>query len=76
MAVTVTGRRERRPTAKGAKQQEAPPRGPNEDEIRILAFRLYERRLVEGVSGDAASDWIEAERLLVDELAEVGRPPA
>lgn len=72
MAATVSGRRERTTTAKGAKQQETPLPRPNEDDIRILAYRLYERRVAEGVGGDAASDWIEAERLLVDELAALG----
>jgi hypothetical protein len=46
-----------------------PPRRPSEDEIRILAYRLYERRLAEGTGGDPETDWIEAERLLADELA-------
>lgn len=75
MAATSTGRRERSTTAKGARQQGAPPRRPSEDEIRILAYRLYERRLADGIGGDAAADWIEAERLLADELATIsGRP--
>jgi hypothetical protein len=75
MAATVTSRRERTTTAKGAKQQQAPRLRPSEDDIRVLAYRLYERRLVEGLGGDAAADWIEAERLLADELAALsGRP--
>jgi hypothetical protein len=40
---------------------------PSEDEIRILAYRLYERRSAEGIAGDAQSDWVEAERQLRDE---------
>lgn len=75
MAATSTGRRERSTTAKGAKQTEVPPRRPSEDDIRIVAYRLYERRLADGIGGDAATDWIEAERLLADELATPsGRP--
>jgi hypothetical protein len=39
---------------------------PSDDEIRILAYTLYERRAAGGQDGDAASDWIEAERQLKD----------
>jgi hypothetical protein len=72
----ITSRRERGTTAKGAKQpqQQAQRSKPSEDDIRILAYRLYELRRANGASGDAASDWIEAERLLADELAELNRP--
>jgi hypothetical protein len=70
------GRRERGVTAKGTKQQETQPRKPSDDEIRILAYRLYELRRANGANGDAASDWIEAERLLADELAEINRASA
>jgi hypothetical protein len=76
MVATSTGRRERTTTAKGTKQQEAPPGRPSEDEIRILAYRLYERRVADGIGGDAATDWIEAERLLADELAALSGRPA
>lgn len=43
---------------------------PTEDEVRILAFELYERRLADGTEGDATSDWTQAERQLseIDEL--------
>jgi hypothetical protein len=60
--------------AKGTKQPEARRSKPSDDDIRILAYRLYERRQADGAKGDAASDWMEAERLLVDELAELNRP--
>lgn len=73
MAGPVT-RRERGTTGKGTKQPEVQRSRPSDDEIRILAYRLYERRQADGANGDAASDWIEAERLLVDELAGPNRP--
>jgi hypothetical protein len=77
MAATLTSRRERSAVAKGTRRQDLPPQRPSEDDIRILAYRLYERRLAEGIGGDAASDWIEAERLLADELAALsGQPTA
>jgi hypothetical protein len=74
--VGTISRRERGTTAKGTKQRETQPRKPSEDEIRILAYRLYELRRANGANGDAASDWIEAERLLVDELADINRASA
>jgi hypothetical protein len=71
----MTSRRERGTTAKGTKQPQPAQRSkPSEDDIRILAYRLYELRRANGAIGDAASDWIEAERLLADELAELNRP--
>jgi hypothetical protein len=70
----MTSRRERGTTTKGTKQPEAQRSKPSEDDIRILAYRLYELRRANGASGDAASDWNEAERLLADELAELNRP--
>lgn len=39
---------------------------PSEDDIRILAYDLYEQRRTDGGDGDAVSDWIEAERRLLD----------
>ena len=35
-----------------------------EDEIRLLAYDLWERRCASGIGGDAAGDWLQAERLL------------
>lgn len=37
---------------------------PSREDIRILAYDLYERRMADGADGDAASDWVEAERQL------------
>ena len=41
-----------------------------EEEIRLLAYHLYERRCQSGAAGDAAGDWIQAERLLLDSTRE------
>jgi hypothetical protein len=38
----------------------------SEDEIRLLAYRLYERRCQSGIAGDADGDWIQAEQLLLN----------
>jgi hypothetical protein len=35
-----------------------------EEEIRLLAYDLWERRCASGTAGDAAGDWLQAERLL------------
>jgi Protein of unknown function (DUF2934) len=40
---------------------------PSEDDIRLLAYRLYEMRSTAGIDGDADADWIEAERLLIND---------
>jgi hypothetical protein len=40
---------------------------PSEDEIRLLAYRLYEMRSSAGIDGNADADWIEAERLLISD---------
>jgi hypothetical protein len=71
MAATVGGRSERRASARVPKTQDAQRSKPSEDEIRILAYNLYERRCADGTTGDAASDWTEAERLLSRKGADV-----
>jgi len=66
----VTTRSER--TRKGA--QAKPPNSatsndmPSEDEVRLLAYRLYERRCEAGLAGDAEADWVQAERLLANSV--------
>lgn len=62
MAVTVSSKSTSK--AGAAKRQIEKETRLSEDDIRILAYQLYERRQTEGVPGDAASDWIEAERRL------------
>jgi hypothetical protein len=61
---TVAGRGERArkepPKASGA----PPTNKLSEEQIRLLAYRLYERRCEAGTSGDAVADWIQAEQLL------------
>lgn len=37
---------------------------PSEEQIRILAYGFYERRRVNGLDGDATSDWVQAEQQL------------
>jgi hypothetical protein len=53
---------------KGARKvrSSAPP-GPTDEEIRIRAYFISERRRRFGLPGDANSDWIEAKRQLLSE---------
>jgi hypothetical protein len=62
---TVAGRRERA-RKEAPKRSAAPTNALSEAEIRLLAYRLYERRCESGTAGDAAGDWIQAEQLLVN----------
>ena len=42
-------------------------REPTDEEIRIRAYFLAERRLQLSLPGDSAHDWIEARRQLIEE---------
>jgi hypothetical protein len=41
--------------------------GPSDEEIRIRAYFIAERRLQLSLPGDSAHDWIEAKRQLMEE---------
>ena len=60
---TVAGRgeRARKDTPKASA---APTNKLSEEEIRLLAYRLYQRRCESGTAGDAAGDWFQAQDLL------------
>src|SRR5262245_44587112 len=60
---TVAGR-EGRARKEPPKKPTAPTNELSEDEIRLLAYDLWERRCASGAVGDAAGDWLQAERLL------------
>jgi hypothetical protein len=64
---TVASRGER-----GRKEASKTPAAPTtkltEEETRLLAYRLYQRRCESGMAGDAAGDWFQAEQLLSSEL--------
>jgi hypothetical protein len=60
---TVAGRTERG-RKETPKASAAPTNKLGEEQIRLLAYRLYERRCESGTAGDAAADWIQAEQLL------------
>lgn len=59
---TVAGREGR--ARKETPKKSAPANKRSEDEIRLLAYDLWERRCASGTVGDAAGDWLQAERLL------------
>lgn len=64
MATTASSKPARTKAAKDLKQKPERPIKPREDQIRIHAYDLFKRRQVDGINGDAASDWFEAEREL------------
>jgi hypothetical protein len=59
-------------TARAAKaaQRHGSPTGiaPTDDEIRLRAYFISERRHRLALTGDASSDWLEAKRQLLSEL--------
>jgi hypothetical protein len=41
----------------------------SDDEIRLRAYFIGERRTREQIAGDSSSDWLEARRQLMEEAA-------
>jgi Protein of unknown function (DUF2934) len=76
----AAGKKERPPTRRKtvvAPRKRAPKRpvatktaGPSDEEIRVRAYFISERRHRLALPGDASSDWLEANRQL---LSEAGR---
>ena len=62
--MTSVAGREGRARKETPKRSGAPPTKLREEEIRLLAYDLWERRCASGIGGDAAGDWLQAERLL------------
>lgn len=60
---TVSGR-EGRARKETPKRSAAQTTKLSDEEIRLLAYDLWERRCASGDVGDAAGDWLKAERLL------------
>jgi hypothetical protein len=58
-----------KPTTSAAKPAAARPVEPTDDEIRIRAYFLAERRHQLSLPGDSAHDWIEARRQLIEEAS-------
>jgi hypothetical protein len=69
-----TGSKKVAPSRKGARKTTrssvaaAPMAGPTDEEIRIRAYFISERRRRFALPGDANSDWIEAKRQLLSEI--------
>ena len=71
--VTLTPRK-RKPKAVQTNKESAsqsppidPTREPSDDEIRLRAYFIAERRLQLCLEGDSTHDWLEARRQLVEE---------
>ena len=58
-----------KPTTSTAKPAPSRPVEPTDDEIRIRAYFLAERRHQLSLPGDSAHDWIEARRQLTEEAS-------
>ncbi|MGZ4983815.1 MAG: DUF2934 domain-containing protein [Chthoniobacterales bacterium] len=52
---------------KTPKPQKSKGYQPSDDEIRLRAYFIAERRLQLSLKGDAAHDWLEARRQLLEE---------
>ena len=62
--VSIAGKRQA-PSRKDRQTQPMPSAAPvTEDRIRTRAFEIYQQRNGNGGQGDAASDWLQAEREL------------
>ena len=57
----------RKPATSATKPAASRPAEPTDDEIRIRAYFLGERRHQLSLPGDSAHDWIEARRQLIEE---------
>jgi hypothetical protein len=57
----------RKPATSATRSAASRPAEPTDDEIRIRAYFLAERRHQLSLPGDSAHDWIEARRQLIDE---------
>jgi DUF2934 family protein len=60
----------KQPSASSAKPAAARPVDPTDDEIRLRAYFLAERRHQLSLPGDSAHDWIEARRQLIEEASQ------
>jgi hypothetical protein len=60
---TVAGKAERARKDK-PKTSVAPTSKRSDEDVRLLAYHLYERRCAAGTAGDAVGDWVRAEQLL------------
>jgi DUF2934 family protein len=56
-------------TVSAAKPAASRPVEPTDDEIRLRAYFLAERRHQLSLPGDSAHDWIEARRQLIEEAS-------
>jgi len=65
MTRVVSSRSGSSKTEKAVKGRASRNDAPDEEDIRILAYDLYERRQAEGGDGSADHDWMEAERQLL-----------
>jgi len=56
-----------KPVASGKTVRPSSVHEPSDEEIRLRAYFIAERRIQLSLQGDSAHDWIEAKRQLVEE---------
>jgi hypothetical protein len=59
----------KKPVTSATKPAASRPVEPTDDEIRIRAYFLAERRHQLSLPGDSAHDWVEARRQLIEEAS-------
>ena len=59
----------KKPVTSATKPAASRPVEPTDDEIRLRAYFLAERRHQLSLPGDSAHDWIEARRQLIEEAS-------
>ncbi len=64
---TTAGDKPRKPSAR--KKATPAEIAIADDDIRLRAYFIAERRAQSGLAGDSASDWLEARRQLLEEAA-------
>ena len=64
----------KKPATSATKPAASRPVEPTDDEIRIRAYFLAERRHQLSLPGDSAHDWIEARRQLIEEASRREQP--
>lgn len=60
----------RRKAGIGSQAKKPQGRKPSDEEIRVRAYFIAEMRQRMSIPGDAASDWVEARRQLMEELGD------
>lgn len=70
---TAPKKKPARPIKPAASPKTSPPASvpePSDEEVRLRAYFIAERRIQLSLAGDSAHDWIEARRQLIEEAGQ------